>query len=246
MYRKGHKKTVLITGVTSDIGIKTALRFAEENWHIAGHYFSSGGKLEKLKKNIKNCGARSSFFKADLSLEKSVTDLVGKIKKLNIDSLINNAGTYLVNKDFTKLSVKDLVETFMVNIFAPVLISSAVFPNMKKRRFGRIVNISSIAAKYGGSNQSMHYGSSKLALEGVTKTLAKEGAKHNVLVNTIRPGVIDTGFHKKFPKDMKKRTAMIPLGRMGKPEDIADMIYFLGSEKNKFITNDTITISGGE
>lgn len=111
---------------------------------------------------------------------------------------------------------------------------------------GRIVNISSIVAKYGGSANSLAYGCSKRALEGLTKILAREGAGYNILVNTIRPGVIDTVFHRKFPKDMDKRIAMIPVKRMGRPMDVAGMVYFLGSEKNNFITNQVVTVSGGE
>jgi NAD(P)-dependent dehydrogenase (short-subunit alcohol dehydrogenase family) len=80
----------------------------------------------------------------------------------------------------------------------------------------------------------------------MSKTLAKEGTKYNILVNTIRPGVIETDFHKKFPKDMKRRIGQIPLKKMGQPDDIADIAYYLGSEKNSFITNEIITISGGE
>jgi NAD(P)-dependent dehydrogenase (short-subunit alcohol dehydrogenase family) len=85
-----------------------------------------------------------------------------------------------------------------------------------------------------------------MALEGVTHTLGREGASKNVLVNTVRPGVIDTDFHRKFPKDMSRRTAMIPMQRLGRPEEVADLVFYLGSENNTFITNDTITIAGGE
>ena len=126
----------------------------------------------------------------------------------------------------------------------PLLIEQ--IEEMKERAFGRIVNISSIAAKYGSSSSSMHYGCSKLALEGISKTLAREGAKDNVLVNTVRPGVIDTEFHKKFPKNMEKRISMIPAQRIGKPSEVADIVYYLGSEANTFITNETITVAGGE
>jgi 3-oxoacyl-[acyl-carrier protein] reductase len=92
----------------------------------------------------------------------------------------------------------------------------------------------------------MHYGCSKRALEGLSKTIAKEGAEYNILVNTIRPGVIDTDFHKKFPKDMRKRIEQIPLKKMGKASDVADLVFYLGSDKNNFITNEIVTISGGE
>jgi 3-oxoacyl-[acyl-carrier protein] reductase len=134
----------------------------------------------------------------------------------------------------------------MVNVFAPMMITSKLFIGMKERRFGRVVNISSIGAKYGGSSYSMHYGCSKRALEGLSKTIAKEGAEYNILVNTIRPGVIDTDFHKKFPKDMRKRIEQIPLKKMGKASDVADLVFYLGSDKNNFITNEIVTISGGE
>ncbi|MDD5437464.1 MAG: SDR family NAD(P)-dependent oxidoreductase, partial [Candidatus Omnitrophica bacterium] len=147
---------------------------------------------------------------------------------------------------FGDLTLADIEKTFAVNVFAPMLIAGKIFQDMKKKRYGRIVNISSIAAKYGGSSSSMHYGCSKSAMESITKTMAKEGARYNILVNTIRPGFIDTDFHKKFPKDTLKRIAMVPLKKMGTPADIAEMVYYLGSNTNNFITNEIVTVSGGE
>ncbi|MFH1593912.1 MAG: SDR family oxidoreductase [Candidatus Omnitrophota bacterium] len=244
--RARSRKTVFVTGATSDIGKETCIRFAEEGWNVLCHYFSSEKKAKELKKTIERLGVDCGLIRADLASKNQLMGLVKRLGKSGIDSAINNAGTYTVNKHFNKLTLRDITGTFMVNAFAPMMLCAHIFKHMKNRRFGRIVNISSIAAKYGGSSRSMHYGCSKLALEGVTKTLAKEGARHNILVNTIRPGVIDTRFHKKFPKDMKKRVAMIPLQKMGSPKDIADMAYYLGSEKNNFITNETVTVSGGE
>lgn len=92
----------------------------------------------------------------------------------------------------------------------------------------------------------MHYGCTKLALEGLTETIAKEGAEHNVLANTVRLRAIDTEFHKKFPKNMEKRVSIIPLKKIGTPKNVADMVHYLGSDKNNFITNEIITISGRE
>lgn len=244
--QKNSNKTVLITGATSGIGREVTIRFAREGWDILCHYFSSENEAEELKKKVAKMGIDCHLYNADFSSRKQILNLIDKLKRFNITSLVNNAGSYTVSKNFSDLTIGDITNTFMVNTFAPMLLSAHIFIQMKKNRFGRIVNISSIAAKYGGASHSMHYGCSKLALEGVTKTLAREGACHNVLVNTIRPGVIDTEFHKKFPKNMEKRISLIPLKKMGSPCDIADMAYYLGSEKNNFITNEILTVSGGE
>lgn len=239
-------KTVLVTGAASGIGRTIALRFASEGWNILCHYCTSEKEAQELKKIVNEYGVECCLLKADLLREVDIRRFINRLKKFNIDSLINNAGTYVANKHFSELTFKDIRETFTVNTFAPLMLAAYVFMHMKEKNFGRIVNISSIAAKYGGSGYSLHYGCSKRALEGLTKTLAREGAECNVLVNTVRPGVIDTDFHRKFPKDMRKRIARIPLKKMGTPEDVADIVYYLGSEKNSFITNEIITVAGGE
>jgi len=244
--QKRTERTVFITGVTSGIGTQIALKFAANGWNILAHYHSSKASAEGLRKRIQALGKRCDLLHADFSTKGGIECLVKKSQEFNIDSLINNAGTYVAAKHFTDLSLEDIVDTFMVNTFAPILLSAKIFKQMKKKKFGRIVNISSVAAKYGGSSLSMHYGCSKLSLEGITKTLAKDGATFNILANTVRPGVIDTDFHKKFPKDMKHRIDMIPMKRMGRSEEVAELIYYLGSEKNTFITNEVITIAGGE
>ena len=246
MTGKNINKTVLVTGATSGIGSEVAIRFAKEGWNIICHYYSSEKRANKLEKVIRNLNVNCHRIKADLSLKDQLKDFVNKLAKFSIDAIVNNAGTYMVNKYFSELTVDEVSKTFMVNVFAPMMITGKLFIGMKERRFGRIVNISSIAAKYGGSSYSMHYGCSKRALEGLSKTLGKEGAEYNVLVNTIRPGVIDTDFHKRFPKDMEKRIKLIPLKKIGSPDDVADIVYYLGSERNNFITNEIITVSGGE
>jgi 3-oxoacyl-[acyl-carrier protein] reductase len=240
------KKTVLVTGAASGIGKAVAIRFAEKGWNVICHYHSSKEKALELKKIIDHIGVRCHLLKADLLSKRQIISLHNKLEEFHINSLVNNAGTYTINKHFKELTIEDITNTFMVNIFAPIVLTVNIFMRMKERRFGRIVNISSIAAKYGGSSYSLHYGCSKRALEGLTKTLAREGATYNVLVNTVRPGVIDTEFHKKFPKDMKSRIEMIPVKRMGTADDVADMVYYLGSDMNKFITNEIVTVAGGE
>lgn len=240
------RKTVFITGATSGIGQQIAVAFARQGWDLICHYHRSSQKLKELLRIARKHNVNCEFIRADFVSPGQLKSLQGQIKRWKIDSLINNAGTYISQKHFSRLDLEEIEETFMVNFFSALLISSEAFSNMKKRNFGRIVNISSIAAKYGGSGTSLAYGCSKCALEGLTKTLAKEGAANNILVNTVRPGFIDTDFHKKFPKDINRRIQMIPLRRIGAPAEVADLVYYLGSERNTFITNETIAVSGGE
>ena len=240
------QKRVLLTGGARGIGRAILLRFARHNWDILCHYCSSEEQAKKLKYEIEQMGRQCSIIRADFRIPEEVEGFIDQIKMFHIQSLINNAGSYGSQKHFGKLQFGDLVDTFSINVFAHIQIASYLFSQMKMNHWGRMVNISSIAAKYGGSPYSLHYGCSKRALEGLTRTLAREGASCNILVNTIRPGVIDTDFHKTFLKDLKKRTEMIPLGKMGQVDDVADMVYYLGSDENAFITNEIITIAGGE
>ncbi len=246
MGKNKRPQKVLITGGASGIGRAIALIFAQNGWDIVCHYHASEKKASDLKAEVDRLKRNCLIIQADLSTKTGIEHLIKKVKKLDINCLINNAGSYITQKPFDTLSFNDILQTFSINTFCPILLTAAIFSKMKKEKFGRIVNISSIAAKYGGSSQSLHYGCSKSALEGITKTLAREGAKYNILVNTIRPGVIDTEFHTKHPKNMKKRIAMIPLKRIGTPEDVAHLTYFLGSEMNSYITNEIVTVAGGE
>ena len=119
---------------------------------------------------------------------------------------------------------------------------------MKAQGGGKIINISSIAAKYGGSVKSLHYGAAKASLEAITIGLARFGAPYNILVNAIRGGFIDTQFQNRYAKekDLKSRIALIPLKRPGKPDDIAHAVLYLASEAGNFITGEILTIAGGD
>ena len=223
-----------------------ALHFAREGWNVIGQYCSAKEKAMILEKKIKKLGVKCFFVQADLLFPDHVQRFINECDNFSIDCLVNNAGSYVEKKYFTELTVKNLTDTFMLNTFAPILLTSHVFEQMKKKGGGRIVNVSSIAAKYGGSAYSLHYGAAKRALEGLTKTLAREGAAYHILVNTVRPGMIDTNIHKLFPKNLEERIRLIPLKKMGKPQDIAEMIFYLGSQRNEYITNQTMTVAGGE
>ena len=234
-------KTVLITGSSGGIGKEVSIYFADKGWNVICHYNSSQKSIKELEYYFMKNNITYHFLKCDFADSFQFNSFIDNINDFKIDTLINNAG---VSMDCH--GIEDIIRVFTINTFSAMMITTKVFEKMKDNKFGRIVNISSIGAKYGSSISSMSYGCSKLAIEGVTKTFAREGYSYNVLVNTIRPGVINTDFHKKTSKDMQKRVSLIPLLRMGDPKDISRVAYMIGSEENNFITNEIIMIAGGE
>lgn len=244
--RRVLRKLVLVTGSATGIGRATALEFAANGWDVMCHYHASREKVESLAQSLDELGAEATLVQADLKNPVDLQRLLEEIKILRPDSLINNAGAYLHQLHFSQLSLESLADTFALNAFSPILIAAACFEILAAKGEGRIVNVSSIAAKYGGSATSLDYGCAKRALEGLTLTLGREGAPRGVLVNTVRPGVISTEFQTKFPKDMEKRSRLIPMGRPGLPGEVAKVIYFLGSFENTYVTSQVFTVSGGE
>jgi len=187
-------------------------------------------------------------FQADLTKESSKSIIPSFIDHFGgLDVLINNAGAAIGPKDILDMDEESWDKTFQLNTRAPFFLAQNAFKHMKENGGGKIINISSISVKYGGSSQTLHYGAAKSALETVTLGLSKAGAEHNVLVNTVRGGYIDTPMHQKMGrKNSKERIEMIPLKKAGKPQDMAGMVLFLASEAGDFITGETFTVAGGD
>ena len=157
-----------------------------------------------------------------------------------------NASAHLKEIQFEKIDLKILLETFKVNLFPSIFLTMRLGPLMSKRGWGRIVNLGSIGVKFGGGKQNLPYSLSKHALE-FFPSITKDWVKNNVLVNTIRVGATNTKLHKKLPsKNLKKRSALIPMKRMAEPKEIAEYVYFVGSDENTYISNQVLSISGGE
>lgn len=238
-------RRVLVTGGASGIGRRISLAYAARGWDVLCHYRSTPD-VATLAAQVAAHGATFEPLQADLTDPEALARLCDRIRAERLDALVNNAGTYVAPNHFTELSLADLEASLRLNAAAPALLAAAAFPGMRSRGFGRIVNVSSVAAKYGGSAHSLHYGMAKRALEGITLTLGREGAADNVLVNTVRPGVVDTDFHARFPRDMARRIAMIPARRMAQAEEVARVVAFLGSEENAFVTRECLAVAGGE
>lgn len=180
----------------------------------------------------------------DLSDNASVKSFIKKNKSLRIDILINNAG---INNPqwINELEDKNLEQTLKINLISPIKLIKAFVPNMIKGKWGRIINISSIFGVVARGKQ-VPYVASKHALNGVTKTLALELGKNNILVNSICPGFTNTDLIKKNPPEkIAELVKDIPLGRLAEPEEIANLVSFLVSPKNSYITGSIIVIDGG-
>jgi 3-oxoacyl-[acyl-carrier protein] reductase len=242
-------KRVLITGATGGIGTSLVRMFAAKEAVVGIHYHFNQKQAELLEEEIELNGGRSGCFQVDLVSSDGVNLIDKFVERFDgIDILINNAGAIFGFDDFLELDEAAWVKTFRLNAQAPFFLAQRAFIQMKGSGGGKIINISSIAAKYGGSSQSMHYGSSKAALEAITYGLAKAGAPHNILVNAVRGGFIDTAAQHRLSlqKDLQERVKLIPLKRAGKPEDISSLVVFLASDAGDFITGEIMTVSGGD
>jgi len=232
-------KKVLITGSTKGIGFECAKYFMQNGFSVIAHYNNENDNLNTIKKNRMN-----ECIHCDFNDDDAFNNFLQKVRSLGIEALVNNAGMYDFSKNKSN-RIESIEKLLKVNVIAPVLLSEVVMDGMKKRNHGHIINISSIGAKYGSNINNIFYGVSKRGIESATKTLAREGAKHNILVNTIRPGITNTAFYKTLGKDIKKRIELIPLNRAMESFELAKFIFYMCTQ-NTFITNEIITIAGGE
>ncbi len=240
----GESPVALVTGAAGGIGAAVCARLAASGWRIGLHYSSNASGAKALAARLGE--GNSAPLKADLSKPGAAKPLIAACLKAfgRLDLLVNNAGAVLGQSDFMDMTEADWDKTLRLNATAPFFLTQAAFRAMKSG--GRVVNVSSIAVKFGGSARSMHYAAAKAAVETMTVSFAKQGAPKNILVNCVRAGVIDTPFHGKFSKDMKRRVAVIPLKRMGKADDVASLIAHLAGPGGDFITGQVISVTGGE
>jgi NAD(P)-dependent dehydrogenase (short-subunit alcohol dehydrogenase family) len=240
---------VLITGALTGIGRATALAFAQAGARlvVSGRHDDEG---QKLVGELRELGAEAEFVRSDVRHEDDVRNLIDKTVARfgRLDVAVNTAGTEGKPGLVTEQSAESYAATFDTNVLGTLLSMKHELRVMLAQRSGSIINISSTFGHTGGTGASI-YVASKHAVEGLTKSAALEASGSGVRVNAVAPGPIDTGMLTRFTGSDERKAGLIagvPLKRAGKPEEIAESIVFLASDKASFITGATIAVDGGK
>ena len=233
-------KTIIITGASGGIGSAIAKAFSKQNNNLILFYNQNKPKFD----NLKNC--KVEYVKCDLTKTEQIQSAISKtIKKYKkIDILINNAGIshFCQIQDITD---DDYYKVFDTNLKSTLMLTSAVSKHMISEKYGKIINISSMWGVVGSSMESL-YSASKSAINNLTLSLAKELGPSNINVNAICPGLIETKMNSTLSKEtINEIIDSTPIGRIGKPKDIANLVEFLCDDKAGFITGQIITVDGG-
>src|SRR2546426_2749973 len=242
-------KVALVTGASSGIGRATAETLAANGARVAINFHRNEAGAEAVRAQLTGAGGSAIIVQADVTRASEVQSLVEHtVNEFGpIDILVNNAGSLVERLKILELTEERWDQVIDLNLKSAFLCCQAVAASMMERKTGAIVNVSSIAGRNGGALGSIHYSTAKGGLITFTKGLAKELGPSGVRVNAVSPGVIDTPYHEQFstPEMMKAYRGMIPLGRVGKPDEVAKVICFLASDAASFLAGETIEINGG-
>ncbi|MCX6929369.1 MAG: 3-oxoacyl-ACP reductase FabG [Verrucomicrobia bacterium] len=233
-------KSALVTGGSRGIGRAAAVALAEAGADVAVNFQRREIEAESVCREIEGMGRRALAVRADVSKAAEVARLVETVEKGwgRIDILVNNAGISRP-QDQSEITEQDWDDVLTINLKSMFLVTQAVLPGMRKRKWGRIINLSSVAAQLGGVI-GPHYAASKAGAIGLTHSYAAVLAKEGITANAITPALIETEMITSNPK---ARPDLIPVGRFGKVEEVADVVVMLAC--NGYITGQTISVNGG-
>ncbi|MEN2766482.1 3-oxoacyl-[acyl-carrier-protein] reductase [Ornithinibacillus xuwenensis] len=239
-------KTAVVTGGSRGIGRSIALELAKKGANVVVNYAGSESKAQAVVEEIEQLGVKAFKVQADVADENQVKDMIGAaIEKFgSVDILVNNAG---ITRDNLLMRMKEseFDQVINTNLKGVFVCTKAVTRQMMKQRCGRIINVASIVGVSGNPGQA-NYVAAKAGVIGLTKTTAKELASRNILVNAVAPGFISTDMTDELTDEQREgMLSLIPLAKLGQPEDIAKVVRFLASEDANYITGQTIHIDGG-
>ncbi len=244
---ENQKRVVVITGGSRGIGRAIAIRMASAHTKICFNYSGQDPMdAEETMRRVADAGGSPWTARADVSSHQDVQVFVNKILEDcgQIDVLVNNAG---ITRDglLVRMKEEDWDRVLAINLKGAFNCMQAVAKTMMKQRAGRIINIASVVGLMGNAGQA-NYVASKAGLIGLTKTAARELASRGITVNAVAPGFIETAMTAGLPEKVREAMrAQIPLGRMGTPEDVAEVVVFLASDQAAYITGQVIHVNGG-
>ncbi|UBH23250.1 3-oxoacyl-[acyl-carrier-protein] reductase [Macrococcus armenti] len=239
-------KTAIVTGSSRGIGRSIAIALAQNGFNVVVNYSGNASKAEAVVDEIKILGQDAFAIKADVSNMDEVKAMIDKTIETfgTVDCIVNNAG---ITRDNLAMRMKssefnDVINTNLTGVFNVI---QAATRQLLRQKSGTVINVSSIVASIGNAGQ-VNYVAAKAAVEGMTKTFAREFASRGIRVNAVAPGFIKSDMtdvlDEKLVEQMKSQ---IPLGQMGEPEDVANMVAFLASDKASYITGQTFHVNGG-
>ena len=253
-----HGHVAFVTGGTRGIGAAICRSFAEQGAVVAAGYSNDTERAERFAQELEQAGGKGSVHRGNVGSGEDCRRAVAEVIEQHgrLDILVNNAGI-AIDKTVLKMSDEDWSRVLSVNLSGTFFMSQAVLPHMIERGTGRIVNISSVIGETGNIGQA-NYAASKSGLFGLTKTLALEAAHQlrkagkrdehgvGVTVNTVAPGFIATEMVEKIPdKVLDAIKENIPLGRLGRPDEVARMVHFLCADQSSYITGAVFPLNGG-
>lgn len=239
-------RVALVTGGGRGIGRATAVRLAESGAKVAVSYRANDEAAEETARLVREAGAECELFKGDVA---SSDDVAALIKGVNeafgpVEILVNNAGT---TRDNIMMRMKDAQfdEVIATNLKGTYLCTRAVLRGMVRARWGRIISVSSVVGLIGNAGQA-NYAASKAGIIGFTKSIAREVGNRGITANTVAPGYIKTELTAGLPEEITERVlGQVPIGRLGEPEEVAEVVAFLAGEGAAYVTGQTLAVDGG-
>ena len=240
-------KVALITGASRGIGAATAKLLASKGYKVCVNYLNNAELAQQVVDDITASGGEAIAMQADVSEQSQVIRLFEECEQQlgPVDALVNNVGVLFTQAKLIDMDVERFNKVFRTNVNSCFLCSQQAIKQMKNG--GAIVNVSSLAAKTGSPFEYVDYAASKGAMDTLTKGLAVEVSEQGIRVNCVRPGFIDTDIHADGgePERLERLKPLIPLGRGGKPEEVANLIVWLLSDEASFVTGSIMDVAGG-